>query len=54
MTIYKLHIVHETAVYRNTHICTVLLETEKLVKSLIDQQLNMFCFFRKHKEEQPL
>jgi len=45
MTICRLYIVHETAVYRNLHICTVLLETEKLVRSLIDQQLNMLCFF---------
>jgi hypothetical protein len=44
-TICKMYVVHETAAYRNPNICTVLLETEKLVRSLIDQQLNMLCFF---------
>jgi len=38
MTIFKLYIVHETAVYRNPHIYTVLLDTEKLVRSLIYRQ----------------
>jgi hypothetical protein len=45
MTIFKLYIVHKVAMYCNPHIYAVLLETEKLVRSLIDQQLNMLCFY---------
>lgn len=44
-TIFKLYIVHETAVYPNPHIYIVLLEKGKFVKSLIDQKLNMLCFY---------
>jgi len=45
MTIFKLYIVHETAVYPNPHTYIILLVTEKLVRSLIGQQLSMLCFY---------